>query len=399
MPHFCFVLSWPFEEKPGGVNEVVRNLIRQFHNRPELGLQPSAMELRWKGRPDDEPLPGVTRSYFRLHSPFVEEKPLLSVLSFLLYAPGELWRLARFAKTKKIAAFNIHYPDLQNFGFVLAQVLGLFEGLVIISFHGTDIRTALGAKWFSKALWRFMLRHASAVVSCSDGLREEILMLEPRCRCVTIHNGIDIVLFESDANPAFVMPARLQGRRSIIHVGSFDFGKGQDIIVKAFIRVAAKYPDVALLLIGRSGKMSAPLREMIREAGLGERAEILEDIPHSQIYNYFAQSSVFVFASRWRKGKMGEGFAIVILEAAVANLPIVATASCGVEEIIRNGETGLVVPLEDDVKLAEAITRVLDDPESAKERAERLNEIVRASFTWAQAADRYIDLVKPAQGK
>jgi glycosyltransferase involved in cell wall biosynthesis len=56
---------------------------------------------------------------------------------------------------------------------------------------------------------------------------------------------------------------------------------------------------------------------------------------------------LFVLATRWIKGEMGEGFAIAVLESAAAKAPVVATASCGVEEIIVNGDTGSIAQVED----------------------------------------------------
>jgi glycosyltransferase involved in cell wall biosynthesis len=74
----------------------------------------------------------------------------------------------------------------------------------------------------------------------------------------------------------------------------------------------------------------------------------------------------------------------------------VATASCGVEEIIKDGVTGRVVPLEDDAALAAAISETLSNPEQARIMADKLYELVRERFTWRRAAEQYAALMDPS---
>lgn len=388
---FYFVLPWPFQI-PGGVNQVVNNLIREFATRKDLGLTPLKMELGWppsaqtSGAEDDGAL------QVRLHSLYSPERPLFSPLTYLLYLPGELLRLRRIARAQNVAVFNLHFPDLQALTFVLLRRLGLYQGKIILSMHGSDIRSAHRTTGAAKAVWRWLLRNATEVVACSDGLRQEILMLEPRCRTLTIYNGIDVDLFAAQADPAFSWSPELKDRRIIVNVGSFQYRKGHDLLVRAFAEIARIYDDVALLLVGTPGPQTSSIRALINEMGLISRVHIKEDVPHARIYDYLAHASLFVLATRWIKGEMGEGFAVAILEAAAAKTPVVATASCGVEEIIVNGETGLVAALEDPDSLARAIREALDDPAAAQQRAERLYSVVRHNFTWEQAANVYAEL-------
>jgi len=286
----------------------------------------------------------------------------------------------------------MHYPDLEAVNLVLLKVLGLFDGQVVLSLHGSDIRSAFQETGPGRRIWRFMLRHASAVVACSGGLKEETLHFEPRARVVTIYNGIDVARFSASSDPEFRWPPELMGQRVIVNVGQFEFRKGHDILLKAFRRVRDVRGDVALALAGFPGPTTEPVRKMIRDLNLSDSVLYLGALPHEKIYDLLKHSTLFVLATRWRRGSMGEGFAIAVLEAAAAKLPVVATASCGVEEIIHDGETGRVVPLEDDAALSAAICEQLDDPDSAKKMAERLYAVVREQFTWQKAAAQYASL-------
>lgn len=388
------MLPWPFTVT-GGVNQVVNSLIREFEAREVLGLKPLAIELHWDACEPKGTLPtGTAPIRLRLHAPYVSDKELRSILSFLWHLPRELFALRRLAKRYNIAAFNIHFPDLQALSFVLLRMFRLFEGQIILSVHGSDIRSAHQERGFPKALWKFLLRNASAVVACSKGLAEEVLLLEPRSRTATIYNGIKVEPSVVNGPPSLAWPAALEGRRVIANIASFEYRKGHDILISAFEDVVSRHKDAALLLIGRPGPVSGSVRQMIRDKRLEDSVHILESVPHSGISGLLAQSTLFALASRWRKCEMGEGFAIAILEAAAAKTPVVAVASCGVEEIIVDGQTGRVVPLEDPKALAFAICELLDDPITARRAAEGLYKLVREQFTWERAADQYAALCK-----
>ena len=96
----------------------------------------------------------------------------------------------------------------------------------------------------------------------------------------------------------------------------------------------------------------------------------------------------FVLPSR------SEAFPIVVMEAGALGVPIVATAVGGVPEAIDDGVSGLLVPAESVSDLARALRRFLDDPEAARQMAERLRNRVSSEFTWRAAHDRYLDVIQ-----
>jgi glycosyltransferase involved in cell wall biosynthesis len=392
-PVYCSVLPWSFTIN-GGVNQVVNNLLAEFEKAG--GVRPLALELCWEPPPRGDVLPtGTMRVYMRLRPPYISRRPVRSILSFLLHSPADLVALRRFAKTHHVVVFNMHFPDLAAFNFVMLRKLGLFRGKVLLSFQGSDIRGAYQTRGIEKVLWKLMLRGATAAVACSDGLKEEILMVEPRANTVTIYNAIDPDRFAARSVSEFQWPPALAGKRIILNVAGFEYRKGHDILLRAFRTVADRYDDPALLLIGKPGPVSAPVRRMISELKLESRVHIMEDVSHDRIYGIMAHSTLFVLATRWQKGIMGEGLAIALLEAAAARLPVVSTASCGTEELIADRQTGRVTPLDDPTALAEAICSMLDAPAEAAEMAARLHAHVRSHFTWKGSAEQFIALSLP----
>ncbi|HEY7304983.1 MAG TPA: glycosyltransferase family 4 protein [Bryobacteraceae bacterium] len=377
------------------MNQTVRNLIVEFQKARQLLGDPLALELTWPPKPGDALPSGIQRLYLQVRSPHVEGRAFSSSLSFLLHLPATLLRLRRLCRIQRIGVLNMHYPDLEAVNLVLLKWLGLFDGEVVLSLHGSDIRSAMQEAGLRRRIWRFLLRHASAVVACSDGLKEEVLHFEPQARAVTIYNGIDVERFSAHSDPDFRWAPELRGKRIVLNVAQFEFRKGHDILLKAFRRVRDSRQDVALVLAGFPGPTTEAVRKLIRDLDLSESVFYLGALAHEKIYDLLTHSTLFVLATRWRKGSMGEGFAIALLEAAAAKLPVVATASCGVEEIIRDGETGRVVPLEDDAALATAICELLDQPGTARTMAEKLYAVVREQFTWEKAAERYAALSRP----
>ena len=390
---FCFVLTWPFTNA-GGVNHVINNLMEEFRSGQSSGITPMALQVE-----GDEPAvqqdalrSGVTRVFMRLRPPYIAGKGMRSLLAFTFHLPQSLLALRRLAVREKIQVFNLHFPGLEALHFLLLKRLGLYKGEVILSIHGSDIRSAHQGSATYKFFARWILRWAPAVVACSDGLKEEVLLLEPRASVQTIYNGIDIERFTSHPNPHFKWPFEAAGRNVIVNVSAFEFRKGQDVLLQAFREVVKNHPDCVLVLVGKPGPVSGEIRKTITEAGLGSCVFMMENVAHGDIYTLLRHATLFVLATRWRKGVMGEGFALALLEAGAAKLPVVATASCGVEEIIRTGETGLVAPLEDAAALARALTEMLERPSLAHIMGENLYKEVRDNFRWDSAAQQYARL-------
>ena len=134
--------------------------------------------------------------------------------------------------------------------------------------------------------------------------------------------------------------------------------KGQDLMIRAMADVRRKYPDAALLIVG-DGPDRAPLEALTRELGLGSAVRLLghrDDIPE-----LLAAADVVAVPSVCE-----EGLGLVALEGMAASRPVVVSASGGLPEIVRDGETGLVVPMGDAVALAAAVLRLLSDDALAR---------------------------------
>ena len=111
-----------------------------------------------------------------------------------------------------------------------------------------------------------------------------------------------------------------------------------------------------------------------------------------EIRDWLERADVFVHSSRW------EGFGIVLLEAMLARLPIVATRVSAVPEVVADGETGLLVEPGDVDAFAAALGALLRDPERASALGESGYARARAEFSVARMTERTIDVYREAVG-
>ena len=175
-----------------------------------------------------------------------------------------------------------------------------------------------------------------------------------------IYYGIDPAPFERAAAMPAADKARLRASLGLaagdvvfVCVARFARQKAHEVLLEALSRVERR--DVRLLLVGDDpfGDGRRKAEAVARDLRLGERAiftGIRRDVPA-----LLAISDGFVMASRW------EGLGLVFLEAMAASLPVVATRVSAVPEVVSEGETGLLVPVDDPAALAAALARLAGD--------------------------------------
>ena len=147
--------------------------------------------------------------------------------------------------------------------------------------------------------------------------------------------------------------------KSMIAVGRLSYQKGYERLVKAWKIVADKHPDWRLNIFG-GGELKDDLESLIKNVDLNNYIKIHE--PTAQILREYVNNSALVLSSRY------EGLPMVLLEASSVGLPLISfTCQCGPKDIIMSGYNGLLVNEGDIDGLAEAIIKVIENPELRKE--------------------------------
>jgi glycosyltransferase involved in cell wall biosynthesis len=109
---------------------------------------------------------------------------------------------------------------------------------------------------------------------------------------------------------------------------------------------------------------------------VADRVRFVGRVDHDRVGRFMAAGDLFVLPS------LSEGLPTVVCEAMNCGLPVVATAVDGTPEIVRDGQTGLLVPPSDPGALADALAAILDDPDRARRMGEEALRVGRAEYTW-----------------
>mgnify|MGYP001761680161 FL=1 len=254
---------------------------------------------------------------------------------------------------------------------------------------------------------------ASGIIAVSNGMREDILRCYPAVdpeRVKVVHNGIDLEAWkhpqDQEADAAAAATLKRLGidpdRPTIVFVGRITRQKGLPHLLRACEQLPA---DVQVILC--AGAPDTPeikaevegLVARLREKRTGV-VWIEEMLPRPELIAVLAASDVFVCPSVY------EPLGIVNLEAMAVGLPVVGSATGGIPDVIVDGETGLLVPIEQvqdgtgtpidparfEADLAERLTTLVTDTEAAKAMGQAARRRVEEHFAWQAIAQRTMDV-------
>jgi glycosyltransferase involved in cell wall biosynthesis len=173
----------------------------------------------------------------------------------------------------------------------------------------------------------------------------------PEARIHFIPVGIDATLLESDA-PIARAPAP-----TVLFLGQTKYRKGWDIVVRAIPAVMGAIPDARFIFAGHTGRDRADFDALVRELGIAAVVEAPGRVSEAEKIRLLRSSWALTLPARY------EGFGIPLVEAMMVGTPVVTTNVPACNEIVCDGETGLVVAPDDPPALAAALIRLLRDAE------------------------------------
>jgi phosphatidyl-myo-inositol dimannoside synthase len=192
--------------------------------------------------------------------------------------------------------------------------------------------------------------------------------------------------------PGVDLPAQARplaaARPTIVTVSRLaDPYKGHDVLIGALALVRAEIPDVEWVVIG-DGPLRPGLEALARSTGVADAVRFLGAVDDAERDRRLRSADVFAMPSRLPgAGLAGEGFGIVYLEAGAYGKPVVAGNVGGAPDAVLDGETGLLVDPTDRRALADALTRLLREPELAA-RLGRAAQARVAGYAWPAVARR-----------
>lgn len=239
----------------------------------------------------------------------------------------------------------------------------------------------------ARALLRRGLRSAAVLLCESTFVRERVRrFFRDGPPTVYVPAGVDPDRFSRKEAPVFAPP---EGGPVILSVSRLVARKGPATLVRSLPHVLKRHPHAHLVVVG-----GGPDRRRLERLAstLGVRAAVTFAGPQewSEVPRFYAAAAIFALPTRERFGGLEtEGLPLVYLEAAAAGLPSVAGRAGGVSDAVIDGETGYLVDGRSPEDTAEALLRLLDDPERAREMGERARRRVLEQFTWDEVFERF----------
>jgi glycosyltransferase involved in cell wall biosynthesis len=192
-------------------------------------------------------------------------------------------------------------------------------------------------------------------------------------------------------------PAARLTRPQLLFVGRFDRIKGADLVLDAFSRITAAHPDCRLTFVGPDEGFAQPdgsrlqLAEALARlpATVRSRIDILGRKTRTEVAALRRDHPITLIASRY------ETFGVALIEAMAAGSAVVSTRVGGCAEILRDGETGLLIPPEDATALAAACLRLLGDPALSLRLGTAAQADVAARFSPEAVAREVVTFLAP----
>ncbi|HWQ21985.1 MAG TPA: glycosyltransferase, partial [Clostridia bacterium] len=164
-------------------------------------------------------------------------------------------------------------------------------------------------------------------------------------------------------------------------VGRLEQAKGFDLLIRAIPFVAISRRGTIFLIVG-DGSLRGALEESARGLANVRFLGVRDDIP-----DLMAAADALVLSSRW------EGLPMVLLEAASAGLPVIATDIGGVGEVVADQETGLLVPAGDVDALGAAMIRLAGFPSEVRhDMGKQAHRLVEERYSLAAVVDTWVEL-------
>jgi phosphatidylinositol alpha-1,6-mannosyltransferase len=221
--------------------------------------------------------------------------------------------------------------------------------------------------------------------------------LKPESRNAMVHlaPGIDTEHFSPQGDVTELKKRLdLQGKRVIVSVGRLVHRKGQDTLVEAMPKVVSEFPDAHLLFVGVGPHLEYIHKRAI-QLGVLSNISFLGRVPYEEIPQYISLGEIFAMPSRSRlAGLEVEGLGIVYLEASACGLPVVGGKSGGAPDALLEGETGFAVDGRNPSDVADAILRLLRDPQLASAMGKRGREWIIENWEWKRWSHEFNSLLK-----
>ncbi|MBA2678537.1 MAG: glycosyltransferase family 4 protein [Ktedonobacteraceae bacterium] len=242
---------------------------------------------------------------------------------------------------------------------------------------------------YDRTAGRFFFNMSSRVIVFTHYTCQQLMALgvHPQKLCVVPHVARPDVFHETDAEHKpgqHLLQAGVSGSPLILGVGQLIERKGWEYTVRCLPAVVARFPDAKLLIIGPSQPAEPAFRQRLMalaaELGVSEHIQILQDNTPAFILDAYRSATILTHPS------FVESFGMVLLEAMVAKLPVVAHNGTGMPCIVDDQATGYIVDVRDTEAYTQALLALLSDTQLRQHMGEEAWRLALSRFSQQEIA-------------
>lgn len=224
----------------------------------------------------------------------------------------------------------------------LASIIKQKYPLPVVGIEHWSVLNRTKLPLYVKEMGNVAYSNVDRLIAVSESLRQQILF-HFRVDSIIIHNMVSGEFFDRK----IPLPKKKHDGVNIVSVGNLLYGKGYDVLIKAFYR-SKLYEQGARIIIVGEGKERRKLQVLINRLNLQNYVFLVGRKNKSDVISYLSSSDFYVHPSR------GENFSVAIIEALSVGLPVIATLCGGAKDCI-NPNNGILVPVGSDTALSEAL--------------------------------------------
>ncbi|MEW6684871.1 MAG: glycosyltransferase family 4 protein [Candidatus Edwardsbacteria bacterium] len=302
----------------------------------------------------------------------------------LFYILGGIIGMVKLMQRERYDIVQAHWPFPHTiFGYFAKRIGG---AKLISTFYGVELRWIKAQLPFFLPLIRWIIRKSDCLTAISSYTAKEIKDILAR--------EVAIIPYTSTIlrDEAKEVTSEKDSKKRILFVGRLVERKGVEYLIDAFNLIAGKI-EAKLIIVGE-GPERHRLEELVKSYGLKERVVFKGRICQEELERCYANCDVFVLPAIVDSKGDTEGLGVVLLEAMSYKKPVIASNLGGIVDIVRDGESGILVPEKNPQKLAEAILKILEDKDYARRLGEKGYRFAKENFSLERIVRRWLELYR-----
>jgi colanic acid/amylovoran biosynthesis glycosyltransferase len=316
---------------------------------------------------------------------FSSEKGLFIKSSFYKFFPKLIFHIARKKNIKRIEQYLVEnkiQAILCEYGPCGVEMMKLCKKLNIplfVYFHGFDVYRAGVLKRY-KSRYEELFTVANKIFVVSNHMHNQLLNWgAPAHKLVYNPCGADTDLF---------LPANKTETHAVFFAaGRFEETKCPQNTIAAFALVTQKFPDVKLIMAG-SGSLLKKCKRLATKLNVYKNVKFVGVLSHASIAEQMKKSRAFVQHSVTAKNGDKEGTPVAIMEAGACGVPVISTKHGGIEDVVIDGVTGILVNEHDINAMANAMMKMLAEPHLAHSMGYEARKVVVEKFSQNESLRR-----------